>query len=100
MGLVTRTGYPIINSIVLMVLALGCVGVGFVLSKKSVRVYGLILSLCVCVKLVVYDFIGANSLQKTVLFFVVGVLALIIAGIYMVLERNRDKIEVKQVSET
>ncbi len=91
MGLVVRTGYPIINSILLMVIALGCVAVGFAIQKKTLRVYGLMLSLAVCVKLVVYDFAGNTMLQRTILFFAVGVLALIIAAIYMVLERKNEK---------
>lgn len=91
MGLVVRTGYPIVNSILLMIIALGCVGAGFIIKKKTERIYGLVLSLAVCGKLVLYDFVGANALQKTILFFAVGMLALIIAGIYMVLERNREK---------
>ncbi|MBE5866913.1 MAG: hypothetical protein E7292_12045 [Lachnospiraceae bacterium] len=99
MGLVVRTGYPIVNSILLMIIALGCVGAGFVIQRKNVRIYGLVLSLAVCVKLVVYDFMGANTLQKTILFFAVGVLALMIAGIYMVLERNRDKLQHQEVNE-
>lgn len=91
MGLITRTSYPILNSILLMVVALACVGAGFAIQRKEVRVYGLVLSLAVCVKLILYDFMGANTLQKTILFFVVGVLALMIAAIYMVLERSWEK---------
>lgn len=91
MGIVIRTSYPIVNSILLMTLALFCVGEGFAARRKEVRVYGLALSLAVCAKLVIYDFMGANILQKTILFFVVGVIALMIAAIYMVLERSRDQ---------
>lgn len=99
MGLVVRTGYPIVNSILLMVIALGCVAAGFIIQKKSVRIYGLVLSLVVCAKLVIYDFGGVNMLQKTILFFAVGVLALIIAGIYMVLERNHEKQQRQEANE-
>lgn len=91
MGLITRTSYPIVNSILLMLLALACVGMGFVIKKKSLRIYGLVLSLVICVKLILYDFIGVNVLQKTILFFVVGVLALMIAAIYMILEWHQEK---------
>lgn len=91
MGLIVRTSYPITNSILLMLLALGCVAAGFAINKKSVRIYGLVLSLVICGKLVLYDFIGANILQKTILFFAVGLLALAIAAIYMILERNQEK---------
>lgn len=91
MGLVVRTSYPIINSILLMLTALFCVGMGFVVNRKSVRIYGLVLSLVICGKLVLYDFMEAGVLQKTILFFAVGVLALIIAAIYMILERKQEK---------
>lgn len=91
MALITRTSYPIVNSILLMLIALICVGMGFAVQKKSLRIYGLVLSLVICAKLVLYDFMGANTLQKTILFFVVGVLALIIAAIYMILERSQEK---------
>lgn len=98
MGLVVRTGYPIVNSILLMLIALGCVGSGFAIQRKSIRIYGLVLSLVVCGKLVLYDFMGVNTLQKTILFFAVGVLALIIAGIYMVLERNQEKLQHQEIN--
>lgn len=91
MGLVVRTDYPIVNSILLMAVALIGVGIGFVIQKKSVRIYGLVLSLVICAKLVLYDFMGANVLQKTILFFVVGVIALMIATIYMLLEHGQEK---------
>jgi hypothetical protein len=91
MGLIVRTNYSIVNSILLMMIALLCVGMGFAIRQMSVRIYGLVLSLTVCAKIVLYDFVGANMLQKTILFFVVGVLALVIAAIYMVLERLQMK---------
>ncbi|MDE7253364.1 MAG: hypothetical protein K2O32_10545 [Acetatifactor sp.] len=91
MGLIVRGSSPIINSILLMLIALGCVGSGFAVNKKSVRIYGLVLSLAVCVKIVLYDFMEAGVLQRTILFFAVGVLALIIAAIYMILERSQEK---------
>ena len=91
MGLIIRTNYSIVNSILLMLLALVCVGMGFAIKKKSLRIYGLVLSLVICAKLILYDFIGVNILQKTILFFVVGLLALMIAAIYMILEWHQEK---------
>lgn len=90
MTLILRTDTPIINSILLMLIALISVGMGFVQNKKSVRIYGLVLSLLVCGKIVLYDYWGAPTLQKTALFFAVGVIALIIAGIYIVLEKKAN----------
>lgn len=93
MALVMQTTLPIINSILLMVIALVCVGTGFVTKDKVVRIYGLVLSLLVCGKIVLYDYVGVSMLQKTVLFFTVGVIALIIAGIYIILEKRNVKEE-------
>ena len=56
--------------------------------KKSVRIYGLVLSLLVCGKIVLYDFMGAPTLQRTILLFSVGVMALVISGIYIILEKK------------
>jgi hypothetical protein len=88
MGLIFKSGVPILNSIILMIVALICVGVGFVIREKPLRIYGLILALCICVKIVLYDFMDAANLQKIILFFAVGVIALIIAGIYIILEKK------------
>ena len=93
MALVVRTDFSIVNSILLMCIALGCVGAGFGIRKKSIRIYGIVLSLCTCLKLVVVDFAGSNMLQKTIVFFVVGMIALIIASIYIILERKQGKKE-------
>lgn len=88
MTLILRTDTSIINSIFLMLIALISVGMGFAQHRKDIRIYGLVLSLLVCGKIVLYDYWGIPTLQKTTLFFVVGVIALIIAGIYIVLEKK------------
>lgn len=93
MGLVVKTSYPIVNSILLMIVSISCVVLGFAIQKKGVRIYGLVLSLLICAKLVLYDFAGVNLLQKTILFFAVGILALTIATIYMILEHKLRKQE-------
>ena len=93
LALVVRTDFSIVNSILLMCIALGCVGAGFGIRKKSIRIYGIVLSLCTCLKLVVVDFAGSKMLQKTIVFFVVGVIALIIASSYIILERKQGKKE-------
>lgn len=91
MAFIFRTNVPVVNSILLMVIALVCVGTGFAVNKKSVRIYGLVLSLVVCGKLVMYDFFKAATLQKTMVFFAVGVIALVIAAIYIILEKKNSK---------
>lgn len=88
MALVVKTNVPVVNSILIMLIALVSVTSGFLKKDKPVRIYGLVLSLCTCGKIALYDYWGVPVLQKTILFFIVGVIALVIAGIYIVLEKN------------
>lgn len=88
MAFVLQTNQPILNSILMMLIALICVGMGFVTKEKAVRIYGLVLSLVICGKISIYDFFDTATLQKTILFFVVGIIALAISGIYIILERR------------
>lgn len=88
MALILRANASIVNSILLMVVALVCVCIGFLCKELVTRIYGLILSLLVCAKIVLYDYFDIPVLQKTILFFVVGIVALAIAAIYMILEKK------------
>lgn len=87
---------PIIVSILLMVVAIGCVGLGFRVKDKIYRICGLVMAICVCVKLIVYDFRELEALSKAVLFLVVGIIALGISFLYIYLERKEDREEVKR----
>lgn len=100
MSLVVRTDFAIVNSILLMLSALICVGMGFYIRDKALRIYGLVLSLLVCGKLVLYDFAGSNALQRMIVFFIVGLIALAIASIYMILEKNMQKYKNGNVEES
>lgn len=82
---------PVIVSVLLMVVAIGCVAAGFLLGDKVYRICGLIMAILVCVKLVVYDFGELESLPKAVLFLAVGVIALGISFLYIYLEKREDK---------
>lgn len=91
MAFICRLGIPVMTSILLMVIALFSVGTGFVIKEKNIRIYGLVLSLFVCGKVILYDFMGVPSLQRMILFFVVGLIALIISGIYILLEKKENQ---------
>ncbi|MBR6382103.1 MAG: hypothetical protein IKS07_10595 [Lachnospiraceae bacterium] len=75
----------------LMAIAVVSVVLGAVRKQRHVRIYGLVLSLLVCLKLVFYDFFDSDALEKTLLYFVVGILALIISTVYFILERKLTK---------
>ena len=89
---------PVIVSILLMAVALTCVGIGFKMDDKVVRIYGLIMAAFVCLKLVLYDFIEVNTIYRIIVFLVVGILALVISFLYILLEKNADKKKAERLS--
>ncbi len=89
--LVLRIKDGFVTSAILMGVALVCVTLGFLMKQKAIRIYGLVLSMFVCLKLVFFDFAGAASLVKTIMYFVVGIIALTIAGVYIVMEMKLNK---------
>lgn len=82
---------PVIVSIILMVVALGCVGIGFKVSDKAARICGLVLAAFVCLKLVLYDFREVETIYRVLVFLVVGILALVISFLYILIEKKIDK---------
>lgn len=81
-----------ILSIILMAIALISVIIGFALKEKSIRIYGLILSIVICAKIALLDFISIGDVKaKTIMYIFVGALALAIGCIYMVLESRENK---------
>lgn len=87
---------PIIVSILLMAIALSCVGIGFLTKDKAQRICGLSMAMLVCVKLVIYDFRELELLSKAILFLIVGIIALVISFIYIQLEKKENKEEAGQ----
>ncbi len=93
----TMTGHyesPVIVSILLMLIAFGCVGAGFKRNDKVERVCGLVLAAFVCLKLALYDFSEVESLYRVIVCLIVGIAALMISFIYVQLEKkNMDYAE-------
>lgn len=88
-------GSPVVESILLMLIALSCVGVGFKQKDKVERICGLVMAVFVCLKLVLYDFREVETMYRVIVFLAVGVLTLVISFIYILLEKNEDKQEKK-----
>lgn len=82
---------PVLASILLMVSALGCVGIGFKMSDKVARICGLGMAIFVCLKLVLYDFANVQTIHKMIVFLVVGILALVISFLYILLDKSAEK---------
>ncbi len=86
-----------IQSIILMTIAVGSVIFGFVLRRKGIRVFGLVLSIIVCAKIAFIDFVTLDdAMSKTIMYILVGALALLIGTIYMVLESKENKAAAKK----
>jgi len=81
---------PVIVSILLMIIALVCVGLGFKLQDRVERACGLVTAIFVCLKLVLYDFREVEVVYRMLVFLAVGVIALIISYIYVKLERKEE----------
>lgn len=79
---------PVVVSMLLMLLSIAGIGIGFYYKEKSIRVYGLVLSLLICVKTVLYDFYSAELNTKIAAFLVVGTLVLVISFVYFKLENS------------
>lgn len=88
---VLRLKEAFVTSAILMGVALVCVTLGFLMKQRAIRIYGLVLSLFVCLKLVIFDFASAASLVKTITYFVVGIIALGISGAYIIMEMQIQK---------
>lgn len=88
--LVLQTEFEIqlVSSVLLMVIAIVSVIMGFVLSVKEVRVFGLVSSLLVCLKVLFYDFSETPIQERMLLFLLVGVIILSISFIYILLEKK------------
>ena len=75
-----------------MAIAVISVVIGFVLKEKSIRIYGLILSIVICGKIALVDFVSIGDIRsKTIMYILVGAFALAIGCIYMVLEARESK---------
>ncbi len=85
---ISNTIAQVIFSTLLIIIAALCVILGFMLKTKNIRIYGLILSLVVCAKLIFIDFIFLPFLGKAAAFVIVGLIALVIAFTYSILEKR------------
>lgn len=91
MVFIYRIEIPVAASIALMVVAVVAIITGFVRKETALRIYGLILSLFVCAKVVLYDYWDLELFSKSILLLVVGLIAIAISIVYAVLEHAQRK---------
>ena len=80
-----------IMSIVLLIVAAASVAVGFKINNKSLRLYGLVLSIIAVAKLVLIDISYDNSLIRAFSFLVCGLICFAISIAYNRMERRMIK---------
>ena len=75
-------------SISAFVLAIAFIVLGFVLDIKSLRIYGLVVSMICVVKLVMIDITYDNTMGHALSFFISGVLCFVISAVYSLAEKK------------
>lgn len=90
MVLVTRFEYRITSSILMMVVGLLGIIFGFHQTDRKLRIYGLVLCMMTCFKITLFDF-RVQSLQRIILFLAAGGMALVISGIYALMDKKYSK---------
>lgn len=78
-------------SILTILIAVISIYAGFIKIDKGLRLYGLILSLIMIIKLMLVDLYNIANMNKMILFFICGVLILSISFIYIKLEKKISK---------
>ena len=91
---ITLSSFEAANMIVSVscfVLAIVGIMIGFAFGFKSLRIYGLVLSIFSVVKLIMVDMSYDNLLGRAVGFFVCGILCFVISLIYNTIDKNMKK---------
>ncbi len=80
-----------VMSIASLLLAIGSIIIGFAGDYKSIRIYGLVLSMISIFKLIMIDISYANTLGHALSFFVSGVLCFVISLIYNHIDKKMQE---------
>jgi hypothetical protein len=87
-ALTTLQRASVLLSVALLVLSILWILVGFGLSAKAVRIYGLVITNISIVKLILIDITYNSTLEKAARFFICGILCFVISFIYSMIDRN------------
>ena len=80
-----------VMSIACLLLAIASIIIGFAGDYKSIRIYGLVLSMISIFKLIMIDISYANTLGHALSFFVSGVLCFVISLIYNLIDKKMQE---------
>lgn len=82
---------PLWISISLMAVAFVTIAIGCIANRFEARIYGLVLSLAVCVKVAWIDYADESNFNRMIVFLVVGLIAIAISFVYLILESREQK---------
>ena len=91
--LLTEGFQPFLCSILICILATAAIAAGFWWKDKGVRIYGLVLMICVALKLVIFDFYESEAAIRILVFLVVGLFILGTSFFYLYLEKKQEEEE-------
>ena len=80
-----------VMSIACLLLAIASIIIGFAGDYKSIRIYGLVLSMISIFKLIMIDISYANTLGHALSFFISGVLCFVISLIYNLIDKKMQE---------
>ena len=73
-------------AVAFVTIAIGCIA-----NRFEARIYGLVLSLAVCVKVAWIDYADESNFNRMIVFLVVGLIAIAISFVYLILESREQK---------
>lgn len=79
-------------SSVTLIFAIVCIVLGYIINKKGIRIYGLVIANLSVAKLILIDISHKSTLEYALSFFGCGVLCFVISFIYTIIEK-REKVE-------
>ena len=77
-------------SVILLLIAIASILWGFMIKNKSIRLYGLGLSMFSIFKLIVYDMSYDNTLMRAISFLICGILCFVISLIYNYIDKKQN----------
>lgn len=77
-------------SVILLLIAIASILCGFMIKNKSIRLYGLVLSMFSIFKLIVYDISYDNTLMRAISFLICGILCFVISLIYNYIDKKQN----------
>ena len=97
--LLTEDWKPFVCSVSICALAAVAIGAGFYMKDKSVRIYGLVMTILTAIKMVLLDFHEAQAAVKILVFFITGLLILGISFGYIYLEKRLEEDRRRRMTE-